>query len=66
MSLVVIALVGFTLVLSTLKFTDNLELGWIWVTAPIWIPLAVILMLIITAMGNAYIENKRKNIKITK
>jgi len=31
----------FTLVLMVLKLSGNLQITWLWVFAPVWIPLAI-------------------------
>jgi len=37
------------LIFLTLKLTGHIDWSWWWVTAPLWIPLAVILVILLVA-----------------
>jgi hypothetical protein len=38
------------LIFMTLKLTNNIDWSWWWVTAPLWIPVALVLGLIVIAL----------------
>jgi len=43
-----LSLSGILLVIFvTLKLTDNLDWGWVWVLSPLWVPLACILVFLV-------------------
>ena len=44
-----------TLLLVVLKITDNIDIGWLWVFAPYWLPFALVLGFIILFMLGAFI-----------
>ena len=54
--------VGFfgllTLVFIVLKLTGYIAWSWWWVLAPIWIPLAIVLALVLVVPMAAALENK--------
>jgi len=46
---------GFILfiVFLVLKLTDNIDWSWWWVTSPLWLPLAIVcVLLILLGLGN--------------
>ena len=47
-----------TIVFITLKLTGYITWSWIWVLAPLWIGIAFIVLLTLTAIGIALIANK--------
>lgn len=57
------------LVLLVLKLTDNIDLSWWWVTAPLWIPYAIALAVVVIGaviMGVLWLfesEQDRRNRK---
>jgi hypothetical protein len=38
------------LIFMTLKLTNNIDWSWWWVTAPLWIPVALVLGLLVVAL----------------
>lgn len=49
------------LVFLVLKLTGVITWSWLWVTAPLWIPLAFVLsILAIAAIITAFFENRHK------
>lgn len=38
------------IVFLVLKLTDNIDWSWWWVTAPIWIPVAIFIVLLVIAL----------------
>ena len=38
------------LIFMTLKLTNNIDWTWWWVTAPLWIPVALVLGLLVVAL----------------
>lgn len=40
----------FALLFTYLKLTGSIDWGWIWVLAPLWVPLAGILMVLLAAV----------------
>jgi len=41
------------LIFMTLKLTNNIDWSWWWVTAPLWIPIALVLGLLVIALIGA-------------
>ena len=39
------------LVLIILKLTGVIDWSWVWVTSPIWIPIALVLFILFVALG---------------
>ena len=46
-----VSLPFITLILVTLKLTGVINWSWLWVTSPIWIPIALGVVLILFAIG---------------
>lgn len=46
------------LIFMTLKLTNNIDWSWWWVTAPLWIPLAILLVVFAVVGIAFYIGNK--------
>jgi hypothetical protein len=46
------------LIFMTLKLTNNIDWSWWWVTAPLWIPVALVLGLIVIALIGAAAKGK--------
>jgi hypothetical protein len=47
------------LIFMTLKLTGNIDWSWWWVTSPLWIPIAL-LLIVFSVIGIAYyIDNKK-------
>lgn len=40
-----------TLILVILKLTGVIDWSWVWVTSPIWIPIALIFFILAVALG---------------
>ena len=40
-----------TLILVILKLTGVIDWSWVWVTSPIWIPIALVLFILFVALG---------------
>ena len=40
-----------TLILVILKLTGGIDWSWVWVTSPIWIPIALIFFILFVALG---------------
>ena len=40
-----------TLILVILKLTGVINWSWVWVTSPIWIPIALVLFILFVALG---------------
>lgn len=57
--------VGFlgllTIAFIVLKLTDVIDWDWLWVLAPIWIPLAVVGFFLVLALGFFLIKDALKN-----
>ena len=50
-----------TIVFITLKLTNNINWGWVWVLSPLWIPLGILaIVLAIVWLCYAIKESKRK------
>ena len=50
------------LIFITLKLTDYIDWSWWWVLAPIWLPLAIVMVVasFILAMGGVVRVNRKK------
>ena len=46
-----VSLPFITLILVTLKLTGVINWSWLWVTSPIWIPIALALLILFIALG---------------
>lgn len=46
------------LIFMTLKLTNNIDWSWWWVTAPLWIPVALVLGLLVIALIGAAAKSK--------
>jgi uncharacterized membrane protein len=46
-----VSLPMITLILVILKLTGVIDWSWIWVTSPIWIPIALVLFILFVALG---------------
>ena len=46
-----VSLPFITLILVTLKLTGVINWSWLWVTSPIWIPIALVLFILFVALG---------------
>jgi hypothetical protein len=46
-----VSLPFITLILVSLKLTGVIDWSWIWVTSPIWIPIALIFFILAVALG---------------
>jgi hypothetical protein len=46
------------LIFMTLKLTNNIDWSWWWVTAPLWIPVALVLGLLVIALIGAASKSK--------
>lgn len=40
---------ALTLIFITLKLTDVIDWSWVWVLAPLWIPLALVAVILLVA-----------------
>ena len=40
-----------TLILVILKLTGVIDWSWVWITSPIWIPIALVLFILFVALG---------------
>lgn len=47
------------LIFMTLKLTGDIDWSWWWVTAPLWIPVAILLVVFAVVGIAYYITNKR-------
>lgn len=43
------------IVFIILKLTDNIDWSWWWVLSPLWIPLAVVLVVLLIAVVMTYV-----------
>jgi hypothetical protein len=48
------------LIFLILKLTDNIDWSWWWVTAPLWIPLAIVSAIAVIAAVVAVFEHNNK------
>jgi hypothetical protein len=48
------------LIFLILKLTDNIDWSWWWVTAPLWIPLAIVSAIAVIAAAVAVFEHNNK------
>ena len=46
-----VSLPFITLILVILKLTGVIDWSWVWVTSPIWIPIALVLFILFVALG---------------
>ena len=46
-----VSLPMITLILVILKLTGVINWSWVWVTSPIWIPIALVLFILFVALG---------------
>ena len=46
-----VSLPMITLILVILKLTGVIDWSWVWVTSPIWIPIALVLFILFVALG---------------
>jgi len=46
-----VSLPFITLILVILKLTGVINWSWVWVTSPIWIPIALVLFILFVALG---------------
>ena len=46
-----VSLPMITLILVILKLTGVIDWSWVWVTSPIWIPIALVLFILAVALG---------------
>jgi hypothetical protein len=46
-----VSLPFITLILVILKLTGVIDWSWVWVTSPIWIPIALALFILFVALG---------------
>jgi hypothetical protein len=46
-----VSLPMITLILVILKLTGVIDWSWVWITSPIWIPIALILFILFVALG---------------
>ena len=46
-----VSLPMITLILVILKLTEVIDWSWVWVTSPIWIPIALVLFILFVALG---------------
>ena len=54
-----VSLPFITLILVTLKLTGVINWSWLWVTSPIWIPIALALLILFIALGVVLIRFAR-------
>ena len=48
------------LIFITLKLTGYIAWGWVWILAPIWIPISIILVVFVI-VGMLYVAENNKN-----
>ena len=46
-----VSLPMITLILVILKLTGVIDWSWVWVTSPIWIPIALVFFILAVALG---------------
>ena len=46
-----VSLPMITLILVILKLTGAIDWSWVWVTSPIWIPIALVFFILAVALG---------------
>ena len=46
-----VSLPFITLILVSLKLTGVIDWSWVWVTSPIWIPIALVFFILAVAIG---------------
>jgi hypothetical protein len=46
-----VSLPMITLILVILKLTGVIDWSWVWITSPIWIPIALVLFILFVSLG---------------
>lgn len=57
-------LAALTVLFIGLKLTDHIEWSWWWVTGPIWIPVAILALIVFPIAG--ILDYNTKKMKLTK
>jgi len=47
------------IIFMVLKLTGNIDWPWVWIFAPVWIPLALVLIILLTVGIITFIDNHR-------
>lgn len=61
-----VILIVITTVLSTLKLTGQIAMSWLWILAPIWIPIGIGVLISLAILTWFLNSEEYKNYKIRK